>query len=116
MPANGSIQLATAPDIDDQHLSFAIVGGADEGDFKITESGLLKFKKVPDFDHPKDAHHDNLYQVKIAVFDGFLSDEATIKVKVTHHHSARIEPSTSEEDEAWPLDAGYHRDADWLLA
>ena len=45
-PANGSIQLATAPDID-EHLSFAIVGGADEGDFKITESGLLKFKKVP---------------------------------------------------------------------
>src|SRR5262245_9903939 len=65
-------------------LSYAIVGGADQGHFAIdAASGVLTFVTAPDFMAPTDADGDNGYEVQVAASDGTLFDTQAITVYVT---------------------------------
>ena len=56
----------------ESHLPhFGITGGADQAKFTISFlTGVLSFVSPPDFEHPTDANHDNVYEVQVAISDG----------------------------------------------
>ena len=57
-----------------QTVSFTLSGGgADAGQFSISQAGELTFNTVPDFEIPTDAGMDNMYEVTITATDGQLS-------------------------------------------
>ncbi len=61
----------TASDAESDTLSFSITGGADAAWFTIeAATGLLSLKFVPDYELPKDANLDNIYEVVVTVSDG----------------------------------------------
>ncbi|MDP1929797.1 MAG: DUF4347 domain-containing protein [Thiobacillus sp.] len=60
-----------ASDMESDTLGFSISGGADAAWFTIdSSSGLLSLNFVPDYEIPKDANLDNLYEVTVTVSDG----------------------------------------------
>ena len=66
---------------------FSIAGGADAGRFNINSStGALTFKVAPDFENPTDANGDNVYQVRVQVWDtiGITTGVQDISVTVTN--------------------------------
>lgn len=108
-PANAPGSSAgTPPDIAHQKLVFSIIGGDDRGDFKVTNSGRLKFKGGADFEHPKDKNHDNKYKVTVGVSDGFFSDETNLTIRVKDDHAAKVAKMVSNSGE-------YDHGADWLI-
>ncbi len=67
---------------------FSITGGADAGKFNIdAATGALTFKTAPDFENPTDANGDNVYQVRVQVWDqigGSPGSTQNISVTVTN--------------------------------
>ena len=64
---------ATASDADGDSLSYSISGGPDAARFTISTSGALQFTTAPNFDLPRDANGDNVYQITLGVSDGRAS-------------------------------------------
>lgn len=65
-------------------VAYAIVGGADAALFRINaRTGTLSFKAAPDFDAPRDAGGDNVYDVLVSASDGRLSDTQALAITVT---------------------------------
>ena len=60
----------TATDPEGSPVTRWTVGGRDGGDFTITETGVLTFRNVPDYDKPADSNRDNVYEVQIRPSDG----------------------------------------------
>jgi len=78
------VTTVTAGDPDDTALTYAIVGGADQGHFEIdAATGVLTFLTPPDFMAPTDDGSDNSYEVAVAASDGTLFDTQAITVYVT---------------------------------
>ena len=46
-------------------------------------SGALSFVEAPDYENPKDANGDNLYDITISAFDGFDETDSSIRIEVT---------------------------------
>ena len=66
-----AIGNVTSADVDNDTLSYSIVGGADSTHFSIdSDSGVLTFSNSPDFENPLDANADNIYDVVVEVVDG----------------------------------------------
>ena len=60
-----------------------ISGGTDAAKFTLdSSSGVLEFISAPDFENPTDANGDNIYNVRVTVTDGSLSDMQAIAVTV----------------------------------
>ena len=78
-----AIDTYSASDVDDGDSFTWDVTSADDGDlFEISSSGALSFKVAPDFEDPKDAGANNVYNVTVEVEDtGGLT--ATRNVAVT---------------------------------
>ena len=80
---NGTASLyayrATDPEGDEVAWS---VSGADGGDFKIIDSGVLTFREPPDYDDPADDDQDNEYQVTVVATDQ-TGHAANLPVTVT---------------------------------
>ncbi|MCC6261567.1 MAG: cadherin domain-containing protein [Anaerolineales bacterium] len=79
------ITSVSAQDLDlpAETLTFSISGGADAAKFSIDEkSGELAFKSAPDFETPKDADANNIYEVSVQVSDGTQNAAKDITVKV----------------------------------
>ena len=75
---------ATDADLPPQPLSYSIVGGPDSALFSINSStGELTFSPAPDYEMPKDAGLDNIYNVTVQVSDGELISTQDISVTVT---------------------------------
>ncbi len=75
---------ATDADLPAQSLTFSITGGVNSTLFNINSStGELNFITAPDFEIPKDAGVDNIYNVTIQVSDGELVSTQDISVTVT---------------------------------
>ena len=75
---------ATDADLPAQSLTFSITGGVDSTLFNINSStGELNFITAPDFEIPKDAGVDNIYNLTIQVSDGELVSTQDISVTVT---------------------------------
>ena len=58
------------------------LGGRDGGDFAISETGLMTFRNVPDYERPADSNRDNLYEVTVQPYDGrnYGSHDVTVTV------------------------------------
>lgn len=65
-------------------LTYSIIGGADRSFFVVdTNTGVLTFQAVPDYDAPSDADKNNVYEVTVSVTDsGGLSNGKTFNVTV----------------------------------
>jgi hypothetical protein len=76
-----------AQDPDGPSLNWSVVTGSgspDASKFTIDPgTGALSFKNAPDFGHPTDSNHNNIYTVQVNVTDGTLSDTQTLFVHVT---------------------------------
>jgi hypothetical protein len=86
---NTTVTKLSATDPDGDTLSYFVSGGLDSAKFSINRSnGELTFLLAPDFEQPTDANLDNIYQVKVTVSDGELSDSQTLSVSVTDVYEA----------------------------
>ena len=59
----------TAADPEGDDVTRWSLSGSDGGDFEISETGVLTFRNVPDYDRPADSNRDNEYLVSIRVYD-----------------------------------------------
>lgn len=72
-------------------LLFGITGGADQSKFTLNFlTGALSFVSPPDFEHPTDADHDNVYEVQVAVSDGTNLVTQNVTVSVTNVNEAPV--------------------------
>jgi VCBS repeat-containing protein len=75
---------------------FSIADGSDGSLFEIV-NGNLQFKAAPDFEHPSDANHNNIYSVTVNASDGLNSSAKTFSVQVTNVNEAPVlVPNTSD--------------------
>lgn len=66
-------------------LRFGLAGGVDVGLFTIDAiTGAIAFAVAPDFETPRDANGDNVYEVIVAVTDGELSSAQNLSVSVAN--------------------------------
>ncbi len=78
-----AVTTVTATDADGQAITYS-VSGADAALFRIdAATGLLTFAAPPDFEFPRDANGDNIYDVVVTASDGTNSDSQAISVTVT---------------------------------
>ena len=64
------------------------VAGTDARRFTINSTGALTFKASPDFELPRDANQNNIYEITIAATDGSLSASLDVVVTVTDINEA----------------------------
>lgn len=75
----------------DPFPELTIVGGADAHLFRepnisstVGETGDVIFRINPDFENPRDANGDNIYEVEVAATDGVLtSDPILLRIEIT---------------------------------
>ena len=68
---NSTSALATFRAADPEGAAVAwSLSGTDSDDFAISETGVMSFAAVPDFDDPADADRDNVYEVTVEAHDG----------------------------------------------
>ena len=83
---NGSaVATVVAHDIDGDAPRYSIVGGADAAAFAIDpQTGALTFVGAPDFEAPRDAGGDNVYDVVVRATDGQFVDDQHLAVTITN--------------------------------
>ncbi|MBC9032748.1 PQQ-dependent sugar dehydrogenase [Sphingomonas sp. JC676] len=74
---------ATATDANGDPILFSISGGADAGQFKMTQAGALSFVTAPKVATPTDSNGDNVYAVQIGASDGKVNTTLDLLVTVT---------------------------------
>jgi VCBS repeat-containing protein len=78
-----AVTVVEATDADGQALTYAIAGGADAGKFRIdAATGELAFRSKPDFEAPRDAGRNNVYDVVVSASDGAATDTQAIAVRI----------------------------------
>ena len=79
------VVTVTGSDPEGHSPLFGITGGADQSKFTLNFlTGALSFVSPPDFEHPTDANHDNVYAVQVTVSDGTHLVTQDISVTVTN--------------------------------
>ncbi len=71
------------------------LSGTDKGDFSITNTGQLQFRKTPDYERPADSGRDNVYNVTVRASDGSLTGAKDVTVTVQHVNEA---PTVTGDD------------------
>jgi hypothetical protein len=71
-------------DSDDQSIEFKLVGGLDESYFKLSPSGILNFRVIPDYELPLATGNGNDYELVVEISDGELSVQENLIVRVTN--------------------------------
>ena len=79
----GNVETYSATDPEGEGITWG-VGGTDAARFEISESGELSFKSSPDYEKPRDANKDNVYEVTVTASDGDLESTLDIEVTVTN--------------------------------
>jgi len=75
--------VATDVDLPTQSLTYTIIGNSDSDLFGINSStGELNFITAPDFETPKDAGADNIYNITVQASDGELVSKQDIVITV----------------------------------
>ena len=78
--ATTAVTTVGATDADaGQTVSFTLSGGADEGLFSISPTGVLTFNTAPDYEVPTDMGTDNVYDVTITATDNGTPEKMTIQ-------------------------------------
>ncbi|WP_454915925.1 cadherin domain-containing protein [Xanthobacter sediminis] len=79
-----AVMTLKASDPEKKALTYSISGGADKALFAINaKTGVLSFKSAPDYEAPKDAGKNNVYDVTVRASDGKLTDTQALKVAVS---------------------------------
>ncbi len=79
---NGTASVATYTATDPEGDEFTLdIAGTDTAQFVIDVAGVLSFNSPPDYENPRDANNDNVYEVTVTASDGNL--ESTLDVEVT---------------------------------
>ena len=64
------VETVVGEDIDGDSLTYSIIGGVDQDKFTIdSNSGLLSFTIIPDFENSVANYGNNIYEVKVQVTD-----------------------------------------------
>lgn len=71
-----------ATDVDSPTRTYSL-SGTDAALFDVSATGDVTFKSAPDFEAPKDANHDNVYDVTVAVSDGEKITTKNVAIAVT---------------------------------
>ena len=79
-----AVTTITASDVDlGATLKYSLVAGSDSALFSIDENtGVLSFQNSTDYEQKLDAGSDNIYDVRVQVSDGTLTDTQDVSVKV----------------------------------
>lgn len=86
-----------AADVDDTRFFYEIIGGADADFLRINNFGNLYFFSPADFEDPRDADADSVYEVIVQVSDsGGLAVERTFAITVSDINE--IEGSGGDDD------------------
>ena len=91
-----------AVDPEGSTVSYAIVGGADQGLMTIDPaSGVLSFVTPADFEVPGDANGDNVYEVTVSASDGatLATQDVTVTVLDTDGELSFTSPSAAQAAE-----------------
>ena len=81
----------TADDANGDALVYSVVGGADAALFTIdANAGTLRFESAPDAEAPADADGDGVYEVRVAVTDGWRTAERDVTVTVSDVDEADV--------------------------
>jgi Ca2+-binding RTX toxin-like protein len=89
------------------NLKYAIAGGIDSEFFKIdSASGLLRFKKAPDFEARADSNHDNIFGVMVQVSDGNLVAKRYLKVSILNQSETHVAQQSIDNSPGATL--GWH--------
>ena len=93
---DGSLAAFSASDPENKAgLSYTwSLGGSDQGDFAITDAGVLSFAAIPDFERPADSDGNNVYDITVSARD---SDNMLGSVAVT------VTVTNKDEGVALPL-------------
>ena len=77
------IYIAQASDSDGGSVKYSLSGGSDASLFKIDPlTGSVFFYSSPDYEKPKDAGSDNVYDITVQASNGHLTSEKNIAVIV----------------------------------
>ena len=89
-PENSTRSVATYRATDPERGTITwLLDGDDGGDFNISDTGVLNFANVPDFENPADLNGDNDYQVTVqARDDGFRTASLEVVITVTNSTGA----------------------------
>ena len=68
-PQNQILATYSATDPEGDAVTRWSLSGSDGGDFEISETGVLTFRNVPDYDRPADSNRDNEYLVTVRAYD-----------------------------------------------
>ncbi|MHC2623020.1 VCBS repeat-containing protein [Bradyrhizobium huanghuaihaiense] len=74
-----------ATDVDNWSVNYSL-SGADAALFDLSITGDVTFKSAPDFETPKDANHDNVYDVTVEVSDLTIITTKNVAITVTDVH------------------------------
>ena len=87
--AEGQTVVTTviATDDDGDTITYELTSGADQGDFEITDTGVLAFNTAPDFENPSDADGNNVYVVVVTATAGGETASQTVTVTVTNENA-----------------------------
>ena len=88
---NRSVATLSATDAEGDQLSWSITGGRDQNRFTVdTGTGVLSFSSNPNFESPRDAGRDNVYNLEVSVTDGTNVVVKQLVVTVTDDPSERV--------------------------
>ena len=59
------------------------LSGTDAGDFAVSDTGELSFRKAPDYERPADSNKDNVYSLSVRASDGRNYGYLAVTVTVT---------------------------------
>ena len=84
--STSAFYTASANDANGDSISYSIPSGEDADLFTIdASSGVLSFRKPPDYENPSDSNSDNIYQLNLVASDGIdLSAVLALTVSVSN--------------------------------
>jgi len=95
-------------DIDEDKLSYSIVGGADASYFYLDpQSGILSFIRPPNAESPLDSNRDNTYEVQINVDDSNINFETVVPSDTAGNFDAAYGSSISMDGDYVLVGAPY---------
>ena len=96
-----AVASVTADDPDGDAITYSLSGGADAALFAIdAATGALGFIAAPDYESPRDADGDGVYDVVVSASDGSLVDTRTLSVTVANVVEAPVITSDGAGDAA----------------
>ena len=71
-------------------IATSITGGVDQGLFELSQSGVVRFLSLPDYESPADEGGDNNYRIIITASDGTNQTIQSINITVMDALEARV--------------------------